>query len=193
MTRSLVYLGPEGTFTHQAALALVPRGVEIYPRGDLETVLKDLREGQAEFGVAALDSAAGPIALTQAALDEGWATALATHDITVSFDLYRHPEDTRTLVGLYGHEKALAQVSDFIATHRIETRSVASNTAGLVAVRERARAGWGAAGPPGLAERYGLEVKAKALEGQSPHTTRFALLVRRPESPELTTPRTAHD
>lgn len=180
MTRSLVYLGPEGTFTHQAARALAPDGVKLVAMDTLEDVLDALRSGEADWAVAAHTSAAGLIAPTQAALEAGWAEAHARHAIKVSFDLYRRPCDPSALTGLYGHEKALAQVRDYVNANGLQTCAVASNTAGLVRVSADPTPGWGAVGPPGLAEQYGLEVSAKALEGQRSHETGFVLLARRP-------------
>lgn len=175
----LVYLGPEGTFTHQAALALSPPGARLIAEDSLEAVLAAVETGRADYAVAAETSVAGPIAATCEALQSGRLHAAARHAIAVSFDLYRRPGDTEDLVGIYGHEKALSQVSAFVAANALKTRPVASNTAGLLQVRDAAEPGWGAAGPPGLGAHYELEVTAHALEGPVRHETVFVLL-RRP-------------
>lgn len=177
-TPRLTFLGPDGTFTHQAALALAPPDVELSPMPDLDAVLAMLLSGQAAFAVAALDSAAGPIAATHEVIDSGQAEALDRHAIPVSFDLYRRPEDSAALIGVYGHEKAIAQCAAWISEHRLEAKPTASNTAGLAAVREGAAPGWGAIGPPGLSEAYGLAVCGQALEGPSRNETVFVLLRR---------------
>jgi len=178
MTTDLVYLGPEGTFTHQAALALAPEDAALRPLDSLKTVLDALRSGDAALAVAAETSAAGPIAETADAIAAGAVEVLDRHAIAVSFDLYRRRDDAAPLAGVYGHEKALAQIRVFIEAHGLDSRAVASNTAGLAAVRDRAEPGWGAAGPPGLAVQYGLEVTQRALEGPSRNETVFALLRR---------------
>lgn len=178
MTTDLVYLGPEGTFTHQAALALAPEEAVLRPLDSLEAVLDALLAGEAAYAVAAETSAAGPIAATVDALTAGNVVVLARHAIAVSFDLYRRPNDDAPLAGVYGHEKALAQIRPFIETHGLAVRAAASNTAGLAAVRDGAEPGWSAAGPPGLSVKYGLEVTQRALEGPARNETVFALLRR---------------
>lgn len=174
----LVYLGPEGTFSHQAAVALAPRGCDLVPLERLNAVLAALSEGDADYAVAALDSAAGPIAETQAALEAGGVEAIGRHALKVSFDLYRRPDDGAALTGVYGHEKALAQCAAWICEQGVDARALASNTAGLAAVRDGAAPGWGAIGPPGLAEAYGLAVCGQALEGPARNQTAFVLLRR---------------
>lgn len=176
---ALAYLGPEGTFTHQAALALAPERVRLTPLGDLACVLNALKTGAATYAVAAETSAAGPIAETVAALETGWAQALARYGVAVSFDLYRRGDDGAALAGVYGHEKALAQIAPWIAAQRLSTQAAPSNTHGLESVRDGGEPGWGAVGPPGLDEKYGLEVAARGLEGPARHETVFVLLRRR--------------
>ncbi|MFP4519525.1 MAG: prephenate dehydratase domain-containing protein [Oceanicaulis sp.] len=173
----LVYLGPEGSFTHQAAEAL-GAGTQRLARPDLSAVLADLRSGRADLAVAALDSGAGVIEATRAALDEGWAEEIGRIAVPVSFDLYRAPGDAAPLEGVYGHEKALAQIRPWMMRRALAGEALASNTAGLEKVRGAARPGWGAVGPPGLARAFALEVTGRALESPARHETVFVLLKR---------------
>lgn len=178
MKRDLVYLGPEGTFTHQAALALAPQGTGLHALDSLDSILTALRNGEARLAVAAETSAAGPIAATVDAIQSGQVEVLARHAIKVSFDLYRRRGDVAPLIGVYGHEKALAQITAFIQARGLQTRTAASNTAGLAAVRDADDQGWGAIGPAGLAAKYDLEVVQRALEGPARNETVFVLLRR---------------
>jgi prephenate dehydratase len=175
---TLLYLGPEGTFTHQAALALAPEGCALQAMSSLELVLAGLSAGKADYAVAALDSAAGPIELTHTAIESGSAEVIARHAIAVSFDLYRSRDDAAPLIGVYGHEKALAQCQGWIVRTGVEARAIASNTAGLAHLRDHAEPGWGAIGPPGLSDGYGLTVCDQALEGENTNHTVFVLLRR---------------
>jgi prephenate dehydratase len=178
MKKDLAYLGPEGTFTHQAATALAPDGASLRALESLDAVLEALFQGEAEWAVAAETSAAGPIRLTLEAIQSGRAKVLGRHGVQVSFDLYRRADDEAALVGLYGHEKALAQIGAFLEARQLKGRTAPSNTAGLAAVRGSTEPGWGAAGPPGLAAKYDLEVVEHALEGPVRNETVFVLLAR---------------
>lgn len=175
-----VYLGPEGTFSHLAAQILAPEGAQLQACDTLEAVLNALLAKEADYAVAAMMSAAGPIAETEAALKSGVVERLSEHGLPVSFDLYRRRDDTSALKGVYAHPKALAQISDWLSAHGCEGEAVQSNTAGLARLNEAPRKGWAAAGPPNLAEHYNLDVVARQLEGEQPNTTLFVLLRRAP-------------
>ncbi len=170
-------LGPEGSFTHRAALALAG-DCELVLLDHVEAVLDALEAGEAELAVAAIGSAAGPVAPVQAAVEDGRAVIEARLALPVSFNLYRSPGDESPLIGVYGHEKALAQIAGFLSQHDLRGEAVASNTAGLARLRDDPRPGWGAAGPPGLETAYRLVVTQTRLEGAHANETHFVRLRR---------------
>jgi len=177
--RSLAYLGPEGSFTHQAALVLAPAQTQLVAEDALDRVLDRLRAREVEYAVAARTSAAGPIVLTQHAIESGELVVLDEHAIAVSFDLYRRKTDQTPLIGVVGHEKALAQLSHWITSESLLTQAFPSNTAGLTEIARSDEPGWGALGPAGLAETYQLRLAAKAVQGEVQLETRFVLLRRK--------------
>jgi prephenate dehydratase len=170
-------LGPEGSFTHRAALALAG-DCELVLLDSVEAVLDALEAGRVDAAVAAIDSAAGPVAPVQAAVDGGRADITARLALPVTFNLYRSPGDGAPLIGVYGHEKALAQIGAFLSRHSLRGEAMASNTAGLARLRDAPRPGWGAAGPPGLETAYRLVVTHTQLEGAHANETHFVRLRR---------------
>jgi prephenate dehydratase len=171
-------LGPEGSFTHRAALTLAD-GAELILLESVEAVLAALVSGHVEIAVAAIDSAAGPVVPVQAFVEQGRAQITGRLALAVSFNLYRSPGDDAPLAGVFGHEKALAQIAGFLSAHRLRGEAMASNTAGLARLRDDPRPGWGAAGPPGLESVYRLVVTHTQLEGPHANETHFVRL-RRP-------------
>ena len=174
----LAYLGPDGSFSHAAALILRPEDAALWPLPDLDRVLAALETGEAGYAVAALSTAAGAIVETEAALETGRVEEIGRTSLFVSFDLYRRAGDDAPLRALYGHEKALALIAGYVAREGLEGRVAPSNTAGLEIVRDSVEPGVGAAGPPGLETRFGLEVRARALESPARNETVFVLLRR---------------
>ncbi|WBQ10361.1 hypothetical protein L2D01_00990 [Hyphomonadaceae bacterium ML37] len=178
-------LGPEGSFTHRAALTLAD-GAELILLESIEAVLAALEAGDVELAVAAIDSAAGPVAPVQAFVEQGHAQITGRLALAVSFNLYRSPGDDAPLTGVFGHEKALAQIAGFLSAHRLHGEAMASNTAGLARLRDDPRPGWGAAGPPGLETAYRLVVTHIQLEGAHANETLFVRLRRPGAGPSRT-------
>lgn len=178
-------LGPEGSFTHRAALTLAD-GAELILLDSVEEVLAALDAGRVGIAVAAIDSAAGPVAPVQAFVEQGRAEITGRLALAVSFNLYRSPADDTPLTGVFGHEKALAQIAGFLSAHNLRGEAMASNTAGLARLRDDPRPGWGAAGPPGLETAYRLVVTHTQLEGAHANETLFVCLRRPGAGPSRT-------
>lgn len=171
-------LGPEGSFTHRAALTLAD-GAELILLDSVEEVLAALDAGRVGIAVAAIDSAAGPVVPVQALVETGRAEITGRLALAVSFNLYRSPGDDAPLTGVFGHEKALGQITEFLSRNQLRGEAMASNTGGLARLRDDPRPGWGAAGPPGLETLYRLVVTHTQLEGPHANETLFVRL-RRP-------------
>ncbi|KAA5803729.1 hypothetical protein F1654_07970 [Alkalicaulis satelles] len=171
-------LGPDGSFTHRAALVLAA-GCELVLMESVEAVLAALDDGSVDLAVAAYDSAAGPVEAVHEAVRTGRVEIEARHGLAVSFNLYRAPGDDAPLEGVFGHDKALGQIEAFLKAHDLKREALASNTLGLVLMRDAPRPGWGAAGPPGLENTYPLVVTHQRLEGETPNETVFVRLARR--------------
>ena len=175
---TLAYLGPEGTFTHQAALDLARPRDELRPAPTATDVVRAVASGEADGGVVALEtSLEGSVA---ANLDEMMATAgfvLAGERILpVSFALLRVPGDDAPLAAVSSHPYALAQCSAFIREHGLDAREAASTAAACRDLAAHPEPGLGALGPVTAAAVYGLEVEREALEDVTGPMTRFVLL-----------------
>jgi prephenate dehydratase len=174
----ILYLGPEGTYTHTAARDLAPEGARLEPSSDAWLVIKAVDDGDCDGGVVAfensLDGTVG--ANIDKLLHEANRCLLAGERVLpVSFDLYRRPQDSGELRRLLGHPVALAQSSHLIEQRKLETTVASSNVAALVDLAALDQPGVGAIGPPGLADRFALRVEAEHVE-DSPAATRFVLL-----------------
>ena len=174
----LAYLGPEGTFSHQAALDVAAPGDELVPLSTAPEVVRAVEEGRAGAGVVAFEnSLQGPVSENLDEILAGHRCLLAGERVlAVSFALFRAPGDDTPLEGVISHPFALLQCSGFVEARRLRTAESASTAAACRELAAAPRAGWGAIGPRIAGEQAGLVVAEEGIEDADRAETRFVLL-----------------
>ena len=177
---SVAFLGPEDTFTHQAAISHFGRGVDFLPRGSISDVFREVEHGRAEFGVVpAENSNNGAVNLT---LDEWVESDLKICGellLPVSQTLMSQTRDPQQIKRVLSHPQALAQCRAWLARnlpHAVLEESASTATAAQQAAQDPEAA---AVGPEMLADRHGLGVLARNIQDQPLNLTRFLVLGRR--------------
>src|ERR671929_411983 len=123
------FLGPEGTFSHRAALELAPAGLELDAMETAEEVLEAVEAGAVAAGVIALEnSLEGPVtANLDALLHDTRASLIAGERILpVSFSAYRRPGDRAEPRLGRSHPVGVAQCTRWIRRLGILTEASAS-------------------------------------------------------------------
>ena len=178
----LAYLGPEGTFTHQAALDVAGDGDVLEPLGTAVDVVRAVDSGAADGGVVAFENSLGGSVAEN--LDEilrsPGAMLAGERVLAVSFALLRAPGDDAPLRVVTSHPFAFAQCAAWIREAGVEAVEAASTAA---ACRDLGEPGVGALAPVGAAEVYGLRVEREALEDSVAPSTRFIVLRARCPAP----------
>jgi prephenate dehydratase len=179
----LAYLGPEGTFTHQAALDVAAPEDELLALRTAPDVVRAVEDGTAAAGVVAFEnSLQGPVSENLDEILAGRRCLLAGERVlAVSFALFRAPGDDTPLVGVASHPFGLLQCSRFVTDRRLETRESTSTAAACRELAADPRTGWGAIAPRIAGERLGLAIEADGIENAERAETRFVVL--RPTCP----------
>lgn len=175
------YLGPEGTYTEEAAQFWFQDGEELIPKPNATDTVLAVQEGEADFAVIAQENTLGGVV-------PGNLDALIQAE-----DLYVVGEVvlpiSQTLMGVPGaalsdiktvcsHPQALKQSAGWMAQNLpgAKTREMDSTAAAASYVATEADPSIAAVAAPGAAELYGLEVLAENVQITDANKTRFYVL-----------------
>lgn len=178
------YLGPEGTFTHQAALACTGaggpdalRGAELVPLATVADICAQVASDDVEAGVVAIENTVEGYVVPSLEAIMGATNVIAVDEVVlgISFDAFARPDATDEFTEVAAHPHGLAQCSGFVARSGLTPVSATSNAAACrdLTVRQLAL------GPAICGELYGLRTHARAVEDFHGARTRFLLLTQR--------------
>ena len=176
---NICYLGPEGTFTHLAAMKHFGHATNLQPCTTIDEAFRTVEAGHADYLVAPVEnSTEGAIGRT---LDLLVTTPLKACGEVV-FPIHHHllslSSDKNHIQKVYAHAQALAQCHEWLNQNlpNAKRQPVSSNAQGAVLASEDKHSA--AIASSAAAERYGLNKVASNIEDIANNTTRFLVLGR---------------
>jgi chorismate mutase / prephenate dehydratase len=177
--KSIAYLGPNGTFSEQAARKYISSPTVNYlPVPSFSEVFKLVEDGEASFGIVPVEnSSEGPILATLDLLLESGLMVMNEVELKVEQCLIVRPrtrlEDVRLILS---HSQPLAQCRRFIekTLPDAEVKEVNSTARAVEMLENMENAA--AIGPENAAEKYGMKVLLKGIEDNPNNFTRFFVL-----------------
>lgn len=176
----VAFLGPEGTFTHQAVLKQFGHAAVVRPMGAIDQVFREVEAGAVNFGIVPVEnSTEGVVSHTldtfmQSDLRICGEVELRIHHHLLVGEHTRRDRITR----VYSHQQTLAQCRKWLDAHMpgVERVAVSSNSAAAKRLKDE----WNAAAIAGemAAELYGLEKLNANIEDEPDNTTRFIVIGR---------------
>lgn len=175
--RRVAYLGPEGTFTEEAAIKHFGPLPGALPCASIDEVFRRVEASEAAYGVVPVEnSTEGAVGRTLDRLLHTRLKICAEITLRIRQNLLRKVLGLAGARVLYSHVQSLAQCHAWLEQNLpgIERAAVLSNAeaARRAAEDEAALAIAGAA----AAERYQLAVLARSIEDEPDNTTRFLAL-----------------
>ncbi len=174
----VAYLGPEGSYSHQATRTIFNLDAELIPRKDIESVINEVLAQRADLGIVPVEnSTEGMINQT---LD-----MMATSRLFVCREIML-PIRNCLLSGttmdrirrVYSHPQALAQCRKWIMENLPQAETVETASTSIAALTAKDEDGGAAIASSIAAEIYGLDILACNINDIQENITRFWVISR---------------
>jgi chorismate mutase/prephenate dehydratase len=175
---TIAYLGPEGTWTHQAAIKKFGHSVGYSAQQNLSDVFDQVARRQVSYGVVPIENSTDGAVIHTLDLFVDSPLHICAQILLRIEHCLMAAVPRGEIKTLYSHPQALGQCNGWILKNfpnasRVEVSSTAK--AAQIAV-ERAAEGAAAIGGSLTAEIYGLNVIEESIQDRATNTTRFLVI-----------------
>ena len=176
---TVAYLGPEGTFTQQAALKHFGHSVKTRALGAIDEVFREVEAGSAQFGVVPVEnSTEGVVSHTLDMFMHSDLKICGEVQLRVHQHLLGQMDDLGKIKQIVSHQQSLAQCREWLDANlpNVERVMVSSNAeAAQIAASKK---GTAAIAGESAAQIYGLNTLASNIEDEPDNITRFLIIGR---------------
>ena len=170
-------LGPEGTFTEQAAIEYFGSAVNLVYCQSFDEVFHSTAAGTAQFGVVAVEnSTEGVVSRTYDLFLHSPLHIVGEVSLLVRHNLLRQSTGLDGIEVVLAHPQALMQCHQWLSQHlpHAERRAVTSNAEGARLAAENPA--WASLASEHAAAQFGLHIVAHAVQDEAYNRTRFAII-----------------
>lgn len=175
---TIAYLGPEGTFTHAAAIKHFGHGAITVPAANIDQVFAQVQSGQAMYGVVPVEnSTEGMVNRTLDNFISSQIKICGEVELPIHLHLLANKNaDSKKISKICAHQQALAQSRIWLDKYwpDIPREAVSSNAYAAKMAAEDASVA-AVAGDMAI-DLYGLHTLAENIQDLSQNTTRFLII-----------------
>ena len=172
----VAFLGPEGTYTHSAAIKHFGNFIETQPVSSIEEVFRVVETESADFGVVPVEnSSAGVINHTLDLFMDSSLMISGEVALRIRHNLLSRLDSLGKVERVYAHQQSLSQCNQWLDKNLPQAERIAmnSNAQAVLQAKEKNAASIGGV----LAsELYDLPILRSDIEDMSDNTTRFAVI-----------------
>ena len=173
----VAYLGPEGTFSEQAARKHFGHAVEALPAASVDEVFRGCESGAAQFAVVPVEnSTEGAVGRTLDLLLVTPLKIVGEVELRVQQNLLSRVSGLKDVKCVYSHAQSLAQCNGWLNQNLPGVQRIQVGSNAEAARRAGEESGAAAIAGESAAARYQLEVLARSIEDDPNNTTRFLVL-----------------
>jgi chorismate mutase / prephenate dehydratase len=174
---AVAYLGPEGTYSQQAARDQFGSGANLLPVGSIDAVFEEVERARADYGVVPVEnSTEGVVAQTLDRFVESPLSIKAEVLLRIDHCLLCRSTRPRRLRRILSHPQSFAQCRGWLAQHYPNVPfEVAPSNAAAAALAAR-DANVAAIAGRQAAAHYGLRIVAASIQDEADNCTRFLVV-----------------
>lgn len=173
----VAFLGPEGTYTHSAAVKHFGSQIEVQPVDSIEEVFRIVEADGANFGVVPVEnSSAGVINHTLDLFMKSSLTISGEVALRIRHNLLSKVESIDKVDRVYAHQQSLAQCSQWLDKHLPNAERIAMSSNAQAVLHANETEGAASIGGTMAAELYNVPSLATDIEDEPDNTTRFAVI-----------------
>ncbi len=176
----VAFLGPEGTFTQEAALKHFGHSAITEPMNAIDEVFREVDAGAVNYGVVPVEnSTEGVINHTLDTFLDSSLKICGEVELRIHHHLLVGPTTHKeNITRIYSHAQSLAQCRQWLDAHYPKAERVAVSSNAEAA--RRIKGEWNSAAIAGdmAAELYGLEKLSEKIEDRPDNSTRFLIIGR---------------
>lgn len=175
---NIAYLGPEATFTHQAAIRRFGSSLNYVPQKTIADVFSEVSRNRADYGVVPVEnSTEGVVTNTLDMFVDSDLRIVAQIILPIQHCLVSHAKMSgiRTL---FTHPQALAQCRGWVQNHLSAAEIIETSSTTRAAEMAARRKNSAAIASSLAAARYGLTLLHMNIQDRSANATRFLVLGR---------------
>jgi chorismate mutase/prephenate dehydratase len=173
----VAYLGPQGTYTHLAALKHFGGSIAGIGVASIEEVMREVEAGSAAYGVVPVEnSLEGGINQTLDALRESSLKVCGEVVLNIHHQLLSAATNLADIKFVYAHAQALGQCRRWLAANLPSAEVIPMSSNGEAARRVRDEPDGAAIAGEVAGEIYALRTLRKNIEDDPGNTTRFVII-----------------
>ncbi|MBP1717260.1 MAG: prephenate dehydratase [Deltaproteobacteria bacterium] len=174
---SVAYLGPEASFTHQAALAHFGRDASYIPKPAMADIFRDVEREIIPWGVVPIEnSLEGSVRQTQSQLIATSAGIRAEIFLQITLCLLASQQRREKIKRIYSHPHALGQCREWLRKNLPNCRQIESGSTAEAAGKALEDREGAAVASRIAATTYGLFILDEGIEDYPENATRFLVI-----------------
>lgn len=173
----IAFLGPETTFSHQAAVRHFGHSCSFNPCGNIETVFSEVELGNSDYGVVPVEnSIEGVVNLTLDCFVDSPLHISSETRLPIGLFLLAKGMDREKIKKIYSHPQPLAQCRNWLNRNLPDIEQVPASSTGQAAQLAKKNKNTAAIAGALAAEVYGLKIVAKNIQDRAENHTRFLVI-----------------